>query len=89
LHTPCGSVAPAAIGEQVPIRPGSAHETQAPWHATLQHTPSEQKPLVHSAFAMQDDPGRGEQKPSWQLALVHSASVAQVCRQWAAASSQV
>jgi hypothetical protein len=36
------------MGQQVPRRSVSAHETQPPLHATLQHTPSAQKPDAHS-----------------------------------------
>src|SRR5450432_1904430 len=39
------------MGKQVPRRPGSAHDTQPPEHATLQHTPSAQNPDAQSAFA--------------------------------------
>jgi hypothetical protein len=42
-------VAAAGFGEQVPSRPATAHEPQSAVHALLQHTPSAQKPLVHSA----------------------------------------
>ena len=40
------------MGQQVPSRPGSAHETQPPEHATLQHTPSAQNPDAQSAPAL-------------------------------------
>jgi hypothetical protein len=36
------------MGQHVPLRSGSAHETQPPPHATLQQTPSAQKPEAHS-----------------------------------------
>jgi hypothetical protein len=47
-HTARGSTAFMSTGQQVPPRPGRAHETQPPAHATLQHTPSAQKPDAHS-----------------------------------------
>jgi hypothetical protein len=47
-HWPRGSAAPVSMGQQVPLRSGSAHETQPPPQATLQHTPSAQKPDAHS-----------------------------------------
>jgi hypothetical protein len=48
-----GSGEPWSIGQQVPRRPGSAHETQPPEQATLQQTPSAQKPDAQSAATLQ------------------------------------
>jgi hypothetical protein len=53
LQTARGSGTPWSIGQQVPRRPGSAHDTQPPEQATLQHTPSAQKPEAQSALALQ------------------------------------
>jgi hypothetical protein len=47
-HSFAGSV-PAANGVQVPTFPAWLHDTHAPVQAELQHTPSVQKPLAHSA----------------------------------------
>jgi hypothetical protein len=38
------------MGKHVPSRPIWSHELQAPWQATLQHTPSAQKPDAQSVF---------------------------------------
>jgi hypothetical protein len=51
-----GSGRPWSIGQQVPRRPGSAHETQPPEQATLQQMPSAQKPEAQSVFALQVAP---------------------------------
>ena len=40
------------MGQQVPRRPGNAHETQPPPHATLQQTLSAQNPDAQSALAL-------------------------------------
>jgi hypothetical protein len=55
------------MGQQVPLRSGRAHDTQPPWQATLQHTPSAQKPDAQSAFLAQFAPFIF----SPQLALTH------------------
>jgi hypothetical protein len=55
-HWARGSAAPRSIGQQVPRRSGSAHETQGPPHATLQHTPSAQNPDAQSAPFVQFAP---------------------------------
>jgi hypothetical protein len=47
-HSFAGSV-PATNGVQVPTLPAWLHDTHAPVQAELQHTPSVQKPLAHSA----------------------------------------
>ena len=52
LQAARGSGAPSSVGQHVPSRPGSAHETQPPPHATLQQTPSAQKPEAQSALAV-------------------------------------
>jgi hypothetical protein len=54
---PMGSSAPAATGVQVPTWPTSAHERHGPVHATLQHTPSTQKPLAQSSWLVHADAG--------------------------------
>jgi hypothetical protein len=46
-HTPCLSGMPAGTETHSPSRSGSLQLTQAPLHATLQQTPSAQKPLSH------------------------------------------
>jgi hypothetical protein len=56
-QTPWGSGAPAAEGVHWPILPGSLQLTQGPLQATLQQTPSAQKPLSHSVPAWQTAPG--------------------------------
>jgi hypothetical protein len=52
-QVPRGSAAPAAAFLHTPIELVSAHERQAPAQASLQQTPSTQKPLAHSAEAAQ------------------------------------
>src|SRR5215213_3559059 len=47
-HTPCRSGLPTGTGVHWPILPGSAQLTHGPLQATLQQTPSAQKPLSHS-----------------------------------------
>ena len=51
LHIARGSGAPSSTGQQVPTRPGAAHETQPPSQVTLQQTESAQKPDAHSVPA--------------------------------------
>src|SRR4051794_31854943 len=46
---PRASAAPTSTGQQVPTRWSRLQATQPPWQATLQQTPSAQKPLAHSA----------------------------------------
>jgi hypothetical protein len=72
-----GSAAPAGTGAQRPIDDGSAHERQAPWQGSPQHTPSTQKVLAHSLPLVQLCPGSfGPQLPAthawpvWQSASV-------------------
>ena len=55
LQTPRGSTTPRSMGQQVPSRPVWLHATQAPWQATLQQTPSAQKPEAQSAPFVQAD----------------------------------
>src|SRR5258708_12516213 len=45
-----GSALPRSIGQHVPRRPVWLHDTQGPWHATAQQTPSVQKPEAQSWF---------------------------------------
>ena len=56
LQTVRGSGTPSSIGQQVPRRPGCAHETQPPEQATLQQTPSAQKPDAQSLPTLQVAP---------------------------------
>jgi hypothetical protein len=46
-HTPCA--ASPVTNEQLPTLPGTAQDSQAVWHAWLQHTPSAHCPEAHSA----------------------------------------
>ena len=48
-----GSGLSASIGQQVPSRPVRLQETQAPWQATLQQTPSAQKLEAHWSLVSQ------------------------------------
>ena len=55
--------------------------TQAPVQATLQQTPSAQKPLSHWSALLQGEPGGRlpqaapvQQAPSWQKPVAHSLS---------------
>jgi hypothetical protein len=48
-HSPAlAGTSPRATNEHVPIEPASAHDLQVSLQATLQQTPSAQKPLAHS-----------------------------------------
>ena len=63
-QTPWGSMAPVSTGQQVPPRPSWRQVTHAPLHATLQQTPSVQKPDLHSlSFAHTAPFGLGPQLP--------------------------
>lgn len=89
LHA--GSGRPAGMYVQKPTDPVWLHDTQSPLHARLQHTPSVQKPEVHSALVRQ----------GWRMPLVpqlpathccpaaHWALVVQVRAQWLLAGSQL
>jgi hypothetical protein len=56
------------VGQQVPSRPTWLHEMHAPWQATLQQTPSAQKPDAQSAFFAQTAArGLGPQLPLTHL----------------------
>ena len=72
------------MGQQVPSRPGSAHETQPPAQATLQQTPSAQKPDAQSLALVQTAPdGLGPQLPATHLTPgTQSASDRQVGKHW-------
>jgi len=52
LQTARRSAWPASVGQQVPRRPGSAHDTQPPAQATLQQMLSAQKPDAQSPFTL-------------------------------------
>jgi len=54
-HSAAGSVR-AGMGAQLPTAPATLHASHVPLHAPLQHTPSTQKPDVHSLAAAQDAP---------------------------------
>jgi hypothetical protein len=56
LQMPRGSAAPRSSGQQVPMRWSRLHETQPPWQATLQQTPSAQKPDAQSSAVLQGAP---------------------------------
>ena len=79
------------MGQQVPSRPGKAHDTHAPVQATLQHKPSAQNPLAQSPAWVQRTPGAGAlQLPARQARPpVQSSSLAQWSRQAPATGSQV
>lgn len=83
LQILCGSVAPSAVGEQVPIRPLWLQLTQGPLQATLQQNPSAQKPEAHWVDALQTAPiGRLPQLPFTHLTLpAQSASDEQLVTQ--------
>jgi hypothetical protein len=53
VHCIFGSATPAGTAEQIPSRPGSAHDVHVPWQLSEQQTPSVQKPLAQSAAAAQ------------------------------------
>ncbi len=52
-HSFAGSE-PFAMLEHVPMEPALLHAWQVPLHTVLQHTPSTQLPLAHSAFSVHD-----------------------------------
>jgi len=56
VHFPCGSMADAGLGEQMPSDDASAQLRQAPWQASAQQTPSTQKLLPHWLAAVQACP---------------------------------
>jgi hypothetical protein len=60
---------PSALGEQVPSRPGTAHELQAAQAADPQQNPSTQWPLMQSLLEVQVIPlaARLVHEPPWQL----------------------
>jgi hypothetical protein len=60
----CGSGRPAATSKQVPTRPCSAQETQAPLQAVSQQAPSTQNPLAQAAPAAQATPRGALPRPS-------------------------
>jgi hypothetical protein len=89
-QTPWGSAAPSAVGPQTPIRPVCAQLTQGPVQATLQQTPSAQKPEAHCDPAWQTAPsGLGPQLPFTHLDPTQSLSEAQVAAQAPVIASQV
>jgi hypothetical protein len=56
MQMPCRSRPPAGVGTQAPAWRGSSQDTQAPVQATLQQTPSAQKPESHWAASSQGAP---------------------------------
>jgi hypothetical protein len=81
-HWPSGS-SPAVTSVHVPAVPARLQERQLPVHAVRQQAPCSQKPLEHSAAAVQAAPlGRLPQLPPVQtLGATQSASAVQVTRQ--------
>lgn len=68
VHLPCGSVAAAGLGVQVPSDDASAQLWQAPWQASAQQTPSTQKLLAHWLAPVQACPfDLGPQLPLTQV----------------------
>jgi hypothetical protein len=55
---PCGSIAPAGTGMQLPAPPATLHDRQVPQAVDAQQTPSTQLPLSHSLPAAQIWPRR-------------------------------
>jgi hypothetical protein len=80
LHWPFGSIPPSGTGLQVPSVPASAHETQLPSQAVVQHTPCVQNPLRQSPGSAQLAPGgrRPHEPSSHTLGDAQSASAVQV-----------
>jgi hypothetical protein len=79
-RAPCGA---PRTGEQVPRLPGLSHASHWPVQAALQHTPSTQKPVAHSAEVVHICPGgmRATQRPSRQKnPLTQSASLRHVVK---------
>jgi hypothetical protein len=80
------------VGQQVPFRIGWSHDTQAPWQATLQQTPSAQNPEMQSLLPWgQLAPGpRLPQLPAAQAwPAEHIAALVQVSKQAPLFGSQV
>jgi hypothetical protein len=80
-----------STGQQVPIRPTSEQETHGPEHATLQHSPSAQKPEAHSLSWVQTAPRDFlPQLPFTHFCpAVQSASVLHVEKHWLVVVSQL
>ena len=80
VQTLWGSVAPSAVGQQVPTRPLWLQLTQGPVQATLQQNPSAQNAEAHWLEAVQTAPmGRLPQLPFTHFTLAaQSASDEQV-----------
>jgi hypothetical protein len=72
-----------STGTQVPTRPGSPHERQPPWQATLQQTLSAQNPDAQSSPVLQLAPFIFlPQLPALQVwVLTHSLDCAHVSKQ--------
>jgi hypothetical protein len=68
LQIACGSALPASTGQHAPERPTRLQLTHGPLQATLQQTPSAQKPDAQSVFFWHTAPGGlGPQLPFTQL----------------------
>jgi hypothetical protein len=87
---PRGSGLLVSTGQHVPSRPGWLQVRQAPAHATLQHSPSAQKPDAHSLPLLQTAPrGLGPQLPATHCTpLTQSEAAAQVDTHLLVAASQ-
>jgi hypothetical protein len=77
MQTPCGSGKPTLTGPQVPTMPGLEQEVHSPRQASLQHTPSAQKPVAHSESAVQGATRLWHAPPA-HVPVVQSLSCAQV-----------
>jgi len=80
---PCGSIAPAGTGLQLPALPVTLHDVQVGQLPAEQQTPSTQLPLSHSAPAAQICPSRFlPHEPLLQtMPLTQSLSPEQAARQ--------
>jgi hypothetical protein len=80
---PCGSIAPAGTGLQLPALPVTLHDVQVAQLPDEQQTPSTQLPLSHSAPAAQICPSRFlPHEPLLQtMPLTQSPSPEQAARQ--------
>ena len=73
----------AGAGEQVPLLALRLQRSQLPLHAPLQHTPSAQKPLAHSALEPHEVPGvfnKAQVPLSQKRPVVQCRDVVQVVR---------
>jgi hypothetical protein len=91
LQIACGSLFPASTGQHVPARPSRPQLTHGPRQATLQQTPSVQKPDAQSSLLVQTAPGGlGPQLPFTQTTpLTQSALDRHVATQARVSLSQL